>query len=130
MRAPCLSSLLGIMLCCVVSPRLLADTKPTPTAEDAFRVVRAYADAMLEHGRDRYGEVHSPLFAAGLDRRSFTVFDKSPPNLRDIRSGDRTYNGANPMHDENLLQILYVLADLTGEPHYAQQADAAIAWFF
>jgi hypothetical protein len=30
---------------------------------DYLSLVVQYADCMLEHGRDRYGEVHSPLFA-------------------------------------------------------------------
>ena len=40
---------------------------------DHLKLVRAYADAMIEHGRDTYGEVHSPLFAAALDRKTLTV---------------------------------------------------------
>ncbi len=33
-------------------------------------IVRAYADAMIDHGRDDYGDVHSPLFAAAMDRET------------------------------------------------------------
>lgn len=38
---------------------------------DYLKVVRRYADALIEHGRDRYGKQHSPLFAAALDRPLF-----------------------------------------------------------
>jgi hypothetical protein len=33
---------------------------------DYLAVVRGYADAMIEHGRDHYGEQSSPLFASFL----------------------------------------------------------------
>ncbi|MDP6526258.1 MAG: hypothetical protein QGH15_18765 [Kiritimatiellia bacterium] len=35
------------------------------TNVDYVAVARAYADCMIEHGRDRYGSVHSPLFVTG-----------------------------------------------------------------
>ena len=98
--------------------------------EACLKVVRAYADAMLHDGRDAYGKVHSPLFAAALNRRTLKVFEKSPPGLPDIRNSDRTYNGANPMLDMNLLQTLYALSETTGDARYAAEADAAIRWFF
>ena len=47
-----------------------AETKP-----DYLKVVTAYADTLIEHGRDTYGKVHSPLFAAALDRH------RQPPGL-------------------------------------------------
>jgi len=31
---------------------------------DYLRIVKAYAECMIRHGRDRYGKVHSPLFAS------------------------------------------------------------------
>lgn len=36
-------------------------------------IVKAYADAMIEDGRDIYGEEHSPLFAAALDRAAMKL---------------------------------------------------------
>ena len=35
---------------------------------DYLALARRYADHMIRHGRDRYGEVHSPLFASTLTR--------------------------------------------------------------
>ena len=43
---------------------------PLLLAAGPTQVVRTHADLMLEHGRDRYGEVHSPLFVAVLDART------------------------------------------------------------
>ncbi|MFP4058019.1 MAG: hypothetical protein ACLF0G_14215 [Candidatus Brocadiia bacterium] len=100
--------------------------------------VRAYADALLEHGRDVYGSQHSPLFATTLDRQALRLFQgealariKSIPR-RDwgIRPYDRAVEGANPMHHENLYQVLYALARITGQERYRREADRALAWFF
>lgn len=98
---------------------------------------RAYANTMIYAGRDRYGEVHTPLFAAALDRRTLSLLEGDrleavrgiPREEWGIRNGDRALTGANPMHDQNLYQILYALGALTEEPNYANAADDALAWF-
>lgn len=97
---------------------------------DYLELVRSYADAMIAHGRDTYGSQHSPLFASAMDRKTFHPFEQSPGVLAGMRDGDRTFSGANPMHDQNLYQILYALTELTGQPKYAQAADEALKWFF
>jgi hypothetical protein len=40
-----------------------------------LEVVREYADAVLNHGRDVYGKEHSPLFAEALDRNSMRMLE-------------------------------------------------------
>jgi len=97
---------------------------------DYLKVVRAYADAMIEHGRDKYGPVHSPLFAATLDRKTLRLPDAPPPGIPGIRAGDRTLTGANPMHDLDLYQVLYVLTKIVRDARYAAAADEALKWFF
>ena len=105
---------------------------------DYLAVVRAYADAMIEHARDHYGSESSPLFAVTLDRQTMSLpvaevlenLAALPRKAWGIRPHDRMLSGANPMHDENLYQVLYALSDLTGEPRYAAEADAALKWFF
>ena len=98
--------------------------------EDYLRIVRHYADAMIERGRDTYGSVKSPLFAVALDPVNATVFQKKPGNLSGIRNGDRVWQGANPMTDQNFYQVLYALSEVTGDGKYAAEADAALRWFF
>ncbi|MBI5687743.1 MAG: hypothetical protein HZC54_21950 [Verrucomicrobia bacterium] len=110
-------------------PCVLAEEK-AQAASRYLDIVRRYADAMIEHGRDVYGEVKSPLFAATLDRKTLKLPEKPPGNISGIRNGDRTLTGANPMHDENLYQVLYALTKATGEMRYAAEADAALKWFF
>ena len=99
---------------------------------DYMRIVRAYADAMIEHGRDRYGEAESPLFATTLDRGTLALRPAGTwiGNGPGMRSHDRMLFCANPMQDQNLCQVLYALAELTGEKRYADEADAALKWFF
>ena len=104
---------------------------------DYLSVVRAYADAMLEHARDNYGEVHSPLFAAALDRQGLCLLEgdglQEVLNIEradwGIRPHDRTLSGANPMHDQNLYQVLFALTSITDEKRYADAANDALAWF-
>ena len=105
---------------------------------DYLEVVQAYADAMIEEGRDRYGDQHSPLFAVTLDRQTTRL----PEGLRrraigrlgfeewGVRPQDRIMEGGNPMRHQNLYQTLYALSTVTGDPRYEAEADSAIAWFF
>jgi len=95
---------------------------------DYLDVVQAYADALLEHGRDSRGEVTSPLVASALDRKTFGVPEAG--DIEGIRTNDRMLTGANPMHDENLYQVLYALSEITGDRRYAEEADRALTWFF
>lgn len=107
-------------------------------AADYLDTVRAYADAMLEHGRDSYGEVKSPAFAATLDRKTMRLpegeaaarIEHISRSNWGIRTGDRTLTGANPMHDQNLYQVLHALTKATGDERYAKHADEALQWFF
>ena len=100
----------------------------TADRPDYLRIVRSYADCIIEHGRDRYGSEHSPLFAAAMDRQDFTP--GSFPGIAGIREHDRTTTGANPMHHENFYQLLYALSTATGDGKYAREADDALTWFF
>lgn len=108
---------------------------------DYLRIVKSYADTLLEKGRDRYGTEHSPLFATTLDRKKLEIFDEAglerlwQIRLQDwenwrVRNRDRMTTGANPMHDQNLYQILYALTEITGDKRYAKEADKTIKWFF
>jgi len=108
---------------------------------DYLQIVKAYADTLLAKGRDHYGKEHSPLFATTLDRRTLEIFDEADLErlwqirLKDwenwgVRNRDRMMTGANPMHDQNLYQILYALTDITGDKRYAREADKTVKWFF
>jgi hypothetical protein len=98
-------------------------------------VVTAYADTMLEHGRDTYGPQKSGLFLSALDRMTLQPLTVRPAPPGGIRRGDRpgrawsAMNGANPHIDQNFLRILYTLTELTGDSRYAKAADEELKWF-
>jgi len=106
-------------------------------AADYLKIVRDYADAMMEKGRDVYGAQHSPLFAEALDRRTGRLLEGDalqqvatlPFASWGIRPHDRMIAGANPQHCQNLYQILYALSTLTGESRYAEAADESLQFF-
>jgi hypothetical protein len=129
---------------CVGLAHSVAGAEPggDPSASHYLRMVREYADCLLQNGRDSVGEKHSPLIAAVMDRKTLKTLvadenwdarwkgkEFSVDEIQ-VRSHDRMPWGANPMHDQNLYQILYVLADVTGEKSYAQEADKTLKWFF
>lgn len=99
-------------------------------------VVRRYADAMLEHGRDVYGPRKSGLFLSALDRRKLKPLDIRPDPPGGVRREDRAglpwrkLTGANPHNDENLLRVLYALSEITSDARYRDAADGSIRWFF
>lgn len=111
------------------------------TPSDASRlltVVRQYADTLLAEGRDRYGDEASPLVAAILDRETLQLpkgerleeLRNLPRSQWEIRPQDRILTGANPMHDQNLYQVLYALAEVTGADQYREAADTILKTFF
>ncbi|NLS93459.1 MAG: hypothetical protein GXX96_14975 [Planctomycetaceae bacterium] len=110
----------------------------TEERPDYLLAVRAYADAMIDRGRDDYGPDHTPLFAEELDRQTMQMLEGEalgkvaaiPREDWGIRSHDRMLGGANPQHCENLYQVLYALAEITGEKRYADEADRSLAYFF
>ena len=96
-----------------------------------LEIVKAYADAMIEKGRDVYGGENSPLFAAAMDRKTMSTgsmegFESVPG----VRENDRSLGGANPQEDMALYSILYELTELTGDKKYAEEADKALEYFF
>ena len=99
-------------------------------------VVRRYADAMIERGRDTYGEQTSGLFLSALDRKTLEPLKIRPEPPGGIRRGDRSglpwrrLVGANPQLDQNLLRILYTLSEITQDQRYSQVADHELEWFF
>jgi len=65
-----------------------------PTASDQaghLPTVRAYADTMLENGRDRCGEP-SPLFVSMLNRQTRDLFDEGDVALMDAPGGHTDFS--------------------------------------
>jgi hypothetical protein len=94
-------------------------------------LVREYADAMITHARDVYGNSHSPLFASALDRDQMRL-DKENTfhSIPGVRENDRSLRGANVLVDVSLFDILYKLTEVTGEEKYTEEADEVLKYFF
>ncbi len=122
MRIPFLSvSLLVIALYCTAQSH----------GNKYHQRVVAYADAMIQHGRDHYGTEHSPLFASALDRFTYRLDHRASFSaIPGIRESDRSLRGANPLHDVHLFEILYELSAETQDPKYKTEADRALRFFF
>jgi hypothetical protein len=116
-------------ICCSACAATENEPRGAVTAEECLKVARAYADTMIEHGRDVYGQKKSPLFATMMDRTTYEVLDKVLP-VEGIRSTDQVAGSANPMQDENLYLVLYALTTITGDKTYSKAADEALAYFF
>jgi len=93
--------------------------------------VRQCADLLMEHGTDRYGNIARPLLVAILDVRSRTC--PAPDALEPERPGQKPFveprlcwkvQGADFFMDQITLDVLYVLAGMTGDARYAAFADA------
>jgi hypothetical protein len=121
----------------------LNDTRPVVTnrkfqisTPSFLTVVRRYADAMLQYGRDIYGEQKSGLLLSALDRLELKPLQIRPAPPGGIRRGDRAglpwrkLVGANPQLDQNLLRVLYTLSEITGDERYRKVADHELQWFF
>jgi hypothetical protein len=134
--------LLAVLLILAGRPAVAADPA------DYLKTVRAFVDTMMEKGTDRYGTVHSPLFAAmlDLDRLALPV-TSFPPHfykgdgmhqafgfgLPDppvgIRPTDRSPSGNNLDHDIMLLRTMFELSAITGDKRYAAHADAYLTFW-
>ena len=106
-----------------------------PEPADYGAIARAYAEAMVDHGRDTYGSEHSPLFAAQMTRPDYNVPEDPHgvfPAMDDygLRYDDRAWGSANAHDHVQLYQQLQKMTDATGDGRYAQAADDAIKYTF
>lgn len=115
-----------------IAPLCLAQDAEEAPPVDYLALVRGYADGMIAHGRDTYGEQQSPLFAAYLDRETHQPREDREKFgwMKGYRNGDRICTGANVMETEDFYQMLYGLTEATGEAKYTSEADASLKWFF
>ncbi len=96
--------------------------------------VQACLDALLDHGRDAYGSISSPLVMAVLDA-DLLVSPAHPQQFDALvrleeRIHRRAERGSNLWYDQPLLRAMYRMSELTGEPRYAEAADQYVHYFF
>jgi pectate lyase len=99
-----------------------AQTVDDPGYSRYLEVVRIFADSVLANGRDTYGQVHSPLFADGIN------VDTGEP-VQWTLDGE-TWILSNYGSQQNLMRILDSLTELTGDQTYREAAAEATRYMF
>ena len=110
------------------------------------QIAENYLDTIIASGRDTYGSVDSPLFAAQLHRDTLTLptysYDDDDEEYTSTslsqltipgyegRQDDRAWASANGGHHTQLYEALYRKSEETGDTTYADAADAALAYTF
>ena len=112
-----------IRICLVVCLCLLQASGREARANDGkmyLDAVRRFADAVLEHGRDTYGDTHSPLFVDGLH-----VTTLRPAVWK---GKDQEWVLSNLASQQPLLRTLDGLTALTGQEKYRRAAEDAVRY--
>ena len=141
----------GAIVMIVPEPTVASDAKITFKAEGIERAtkltispaqrhshrdyVRQCLDTLLDHGRDAYGPLQSPLFMTIVD--ADLLASPNQPMLLDAvvrleegrlhRRGER---GSNLWYDQSLMRSLRRMSALTGDERYATAAEDATRYFF
>ena len=126
---------------------------------DFLKAATDFADCMIEFGRDRYGKVHSPLFAVLLMRQArpaigpqpyfkrpspyntsnektpFRKYDFNcclnyPPGLGGEGPHKVTFFGCDVHEDRDLYTMLIDLTRITGRAKYKAESEKALTWWF
>ncbi len=114
---------------------LIAILITLPAAAQDYRAAAlGCLDKLIEHGRDRYGEVHTPMFMSVIDTRTGEA--PHEPETLDalIRTEDRMHRrnpgGCDLWDDQPLLRALYAASRLSGDAKYAAAADDYIRVYY
>ncbi|MHB8898692.1 MAG: hypothetical protein ACYC6Y_08095 [Thermoguttaceae bacterium] len=104
-----------LVLLAILGPS--AAGEPAGEAGKYLQSVQAFADAVLEHGRDTYGREKTPLFVDGLQARTLEP-------VRWQKEG-QTWVLCNFASQQNLLRTLDGLTALSGNGKYRTAAEDA-----
>jgi hypothetical protein len=117
------AALAGVPASADDAPRSAADIRASLSGSEALDRITAFADAMLEHGRDTYGEIHSPMFANQVDIRSRRIptDEETPfwPIAKAARRPGYAPHASNYHNNTSLMRLLDVLSVLTADNRYA-----------
>jgi len=90
---------------------------------------KSFADTMIAEGTDRYGKIHSPMFASLIDMETHRNPLDTPGNSPGQRYGDRSIHGGNLFQDVMLLQALDNISAITGNKKYRQAVTDYLSFF-
>ncbi len=110
--------LAAIVLGLLVSPGWGEQVKPDATSY--IDAVRSFADTVLAHGRDTYGERRTPLFVDGMHVETLEPVRWQGPRDKWVLS--------NLASQQPLFRLLDGLTAITGEPQYRRVADEAAGY--
>lgn len=89
--------------------------------------VEKFADTVITHGRDNYGEEHTPLFVDVLNIETL----RSPNYFPKGTNGAEWHTVlSNFAYQQNLLRVLVGLSNLTGEDKYRREAEKTAKYMF
>lgn len=89
-----------------------------PNSEKYLKAIQRFADTVLEHGQDNYGELHTALFVDGLDTATLE------PALWKGKGGE-TWVLSNFSSQQALMRLLDGLTVVTGDEKYTLAAEGA-----
>ncbi|MCB1086699.1 MAG: hypothetical protein KDM63_06615 [Verrucomicrobiae bacterium] len=93
-------------------------------------VVRRALDAILENGRDTYGEERSGMILSVLDRSTGKPMRLLPKAPNGVRQSDRTGpGGSNANLQQDLYRTMQHVSRLTGDPRYEDAVRVALSDF-
>ena len=102
----------------------------TAPKSDYLPYVQTFADTLLAHGLDVYGDVRLPMWAALIDTRDYAVPTLDSASATQGGEGyyddvhRRAVGGANLYHDVEALNAFRVLSAITSDVRYADAAKA------
>ena len=95
--------------------------------DELLNAATKFADTVIQHGRDIYGENHTPLFVDVLNVETL----KSPDFFPQYGGGGEQHRIlSNFACQQNLLRVLVCLSQLTGEDKYRQEAEKTTRCMF
>ena len=138
-----------------IIPALLLLAAPTAPAGDYTDKALQHLTTLIEHGTDRYGEAQSPIWVLNLDLNtldSFPAYNDEVELLqadydagklklyspvvpygvghRVVRVSQRPAGCSNPFVDQPTIRAALLASELTGEPRFAEAAEAYIHHYF
>ncbi|MEM7231847.1 MAG: hypothetical protein AAF517_06725, partial [Planctomycetota bacterium] len=123
----CVSGVLCVS-CVRAAPR-------SPSDDDRFAALVKFGETVLKHGRDVYGEKHTPLFVDFLDVSTLRAPEKiyitrlGGPGPRSKQPYQPVIN-SNLAYQGNLSRFLVGLSQLTGDPKYKEAYKDCLRYYF
>ena len=111
---------IAVLIAGVVLVSLTVAARSEETQADSqcyLSAIRSFANTVLEHGRDTYGQNHTPLFVDGLQAET----------LKPVRwkKNGQTWVLCNFASQQSLMRTLDGLSALTGDERYRRAAEDA-----